>query len=194
MRIKPKYLTITEELNALDYLEKAYLFIQETESNLLAWKWVVLSLHSALYGFAICACKGTNPKNVTYKTKKGIEKLISFDDALKHCQDPKRMKMTIKSNHLVLTYKQKEAINYLKKVLRNNFEHYTPKGWSIELHGMPEIAMNVLDVIRFLVIETGNYMHLSQNQIKKIKSIVYQSKRILSNSRLYKECIIANRV
>ena len=120
MRIKPKYLRVTEELNALDYLEKAYLFIQETESNLLAWKWVVLSLHGALYGFAICACKGTNPKNVTYKTKKGIEKLISFDDVLKHCQNPKRMKMTIKNKHLILTYKQKEAINYLKKVLRNN--------------------------------------------------------------------------
>ena len=116
MRIKPKYLRITEELNALDYLEKAYLFIQETESNLLAWKWVVLSLHGALYGFAICACKGTNPENVIYKTKKGIEKLISLEDALIHCQNPKRMKMTIKSKHLILTYKQKEAINYLKNV------------------------------------------------------------------------------
>ena len=186
-RIKPKYLRLSEETNALDYLERAYFYIQQVEKHVLAWKWVVLALHGALYGFAICACQGTNPDNVTYKTKKGIERLISFSEALKRCQDPNWMNMTIMSKHLKLTDQQRKSISKLKRRFRDAFEHYIPKGWSIEAHGMPQITIDVLEVIRFLALETGNYVHLNQTQKKRIKSIVYQSKRLLKNSKLYKE-------
>ena len=273
MRIREKWLRLTEETNALDYLETAVGFIRETEKNRLAWKWVVLSLHSALYGFAICACQGTDYENVTTKTnkgsslfsvgdfidlpafvaklrtqqdpiskflwnqfsgptqevlksatstpaeqklalvqaldnilkgvliyepvrfagvalsqetnelksqnpigkdlirlnrllledayplqiakKKGEEKLISFDEALKRCQEPKCMNMLVDSQPLVLSGSQKDSIRRLKKELRNKMEHYVPSGWSIEIHGMPQIAIDVLDVIRFLALETG---------------------------------------
>lgn len=186
-RIKPKYLRLSEETNALDYLERAYSYIQQVEGDILAWKWVVLALHGALYGFAICACRGTNPDNVTYKTKKGIERLISFNEALKRCQNPNWMNMTIMSKHLKLTDQQRESISKLKRRFRDAFEHYIPKGWSIEAHGMPQITIDVLEVIRFLALDTGNYVHLNQTQKKRIKSIVYQSKRLLRNSKLYKE-------
>ncbi len=187
-----KYLRVTGEMNALDYLARAAEFIKQTEKNLLAWKWVVLSLHGALYSFAICACQGTNPDNVTYKTKKGDEKLISFDKALELCQNPNRMKMLVHSQPLVLTESQKESIRLLKKELRNRFEHYNPSVWSIEVHGMPQIAMDLLDVIRFLAIETSTYIHFNQSQIRKLKSIVQQSKRFLKNTKLYKEALIAS--
>jgi len=190
-KVKPNYLRITEETNALDYLIRAGDFIKETENNKLAWKWVILSLHGAIYGFAICASQGTNYESVTYKTKKGFQKLISFDEALKRCQDKTKMKMLIHSQYLILTDSQKQSINFAKKELRNKFEHYIPSGWSIEIHGLPEIAIDLLDVIRFLAIETKTYIHLNQTQIKKLKSVVFQSKKILKNSRLYKESIIS---
>ena len=159
MPIRGQRLRLTEETNALDYLERVVGFIRETEKNRLAWKWVVLSLHSALYGFAICACRGTDYENVTTKTKKGEEKLISFDEALKRCQDPNCMNMLVHSQILVLSESQKDSIRRLKKELRNKMEHYVPSEWSIEIHGMPQIAIDVLDVIRFLALETGTYIH-----------------------------------
>ncbi len=73
-----KYLSLTEETNALDYLEHAYQSVIETEKKKMAWKWVIIALHGALYGFAICALKGTNWERVTFRTKNGIIKLISF--------------------------------------------------------------------------------------------------------------------
>lgn len=187
MPIRPKWLRLTEEINALDYLEKAIWFIQQTERDLLAWKWVVLSLHSALYGFAICACQGTNYENVTTKTKMGKDHLISFDKALELCQDTEYMGMLIDSQPVVLTESQKDSIQRLKKELRNKMEHYVPSGWSIEVHGMPAIAMDVLDVIKFLAVETRTYIHLNQTQIKKIKSCVFQGKRFLEKTALYQE-------
>lgn len=255
--VKAKFLRVTEEINALDFLEKAGRFIIETENNSIAWKWVILSLHGALYGFAICACKGTSPERVIdFKRKskishaleilpheietkgfpqnvkinydpqkkrvifKGVmsddvrrllvglskndlyqeainkiylesHRLISFGEAIKRCQDPSWMQMTIMSRPLQFSNEQKESIEVLKHLLRNNFEHYIPKVWSIEIHGMPQIAIDLLDVIRFLAVETGNYILLNSTQIRKIKSIVYQSKRFLKQSKLYKEALIA---
>jgi hypothetical protein len=189
MAIRSKWLRLTEETNALDYLEKAAWFIRQTEKDLLAWKWVVLSLHGALYGFAICACQGTNCENVVTKNKKGEEKLIPFDKALELCQDNKYMGMLVHSQPLVLAGTQSESIRRLKKELRNKMEHYVPSGWSIEVHGMPAITIDVLDVIKFLAIETRTYIHLNQAQIKRVNSLVFQSKNFLKKTKLYQEAI-----
>ena len=188
MSTQPKWLRLTEETNAVDYLERAVRFIRETEQSQLAWKWVVLALHGALYGFAICACQGTNYENVTVRTKKGL-KLISFDKALERCQDPNCMGMLIGSRSLALSGSQSESIRLLKNELRNKMEHYVPSGWSIEIHGMPQIAIDTLDVIRFLAVDTHTYIHLKQTQIKRIKSCVFQSKKLLKNTKLYQEAL-----
>lgn len=68
-------------------------------------------------------------------------------------------------------------------------EHYVPSGWSIEIHGMPQIAIDVLDVIRFLAVDTHTYIHLKETQIKRIKSYVFQSKKLLKNMKLYQEVL-----
>ena len=121
------------------------------------------------------------------KYSAGEEKLISFDEALKRCQDPNCMNMLVHSQTLVLSESQKDSIRRLKKELRNKMEHYVPSGWSIEIHGMPQIAIDVLDVIRFLSLQTGTYIHLNQAQMKKIKSSVFQSKQFLKRTKLYQE-------
>lgn len=183
-RIRPKWLRLTEETNAFDYLRQAYNFIVASERDPMAWKWVIIALHGAL---AVAACRGTNPDNVTLVTKKDKRKLIGFWEALRRSQDPQWMHMTIRSKPLVLSAKQGESIRKLKQIFRNEFEHYIPKDWSIEIHGMPQIAIDVLDVIRFLAIETGNYVNLTVSQQRKLRSLVFQSKRTLRRSALFQE-------
>jgi hypothetical protein len=190
-RVRPKSLTLTEETNALDYLERARQFITETDTNPRAWKWVVLALHGALYGFAIAACKGTDYQTIVRKTKRGAEHLISLDEALTLCANPTWMGTLHGGLALTLTDSQKDSIRRLKKTLRNNFEHYVPGVWSIEIHGLPQISMDILDVISFLAVGTFRYQHLNQSQRRRVKSIVYQSKKHLSSSRLHREALMA---
>lgn len=190
---KEKYLLFTEESNAIDYLERAGEFIGQTCSNKMFWKWVMLSLHGALYGFAIAACKGSTNQSVTRKTKSGRRKLITFDEALSLCQDPKWMGTLHGGVALAMSVGQKDSIRQLKATLRNNFEHYIPNVWSIEMHGLPRISIDVLDVIRFLAVETFRYQKISQTERKKIKSIVFRSKKALKTSALYRELLEAEK-
>lgn len=191
--IKEKYLRLTEVTNALDYLERGGEFIRQTLTDQKAWKWVVLSLHGALYGFAIAACKSSNYQSVVKTTKKGHELLITLNEALKMCKDANWMETIYGGVPLNLSASQEDSIMRLKETLRNSFEHYVPGGWSIELHGMPRISMDVLDVIRFLAIETIRYQHLNQTQRKKIKSIIFQSNRLLQQCPLHLELLAAER-
>ena len=39
--------------------------------------------------------------------------------------------------------------------------------WHIEIHGMPTLAINCLEFIRFLALETGNYTMLSGLQLER---------------------------
>jgi hypothetical protein len=189
--IKEKYLRFTEETNALDYLERAGQFIKEAAANPKAWKWVILSLHGALYGFAISAGKSSDYQSVVKVTKKGYERLITLDEALSMCQDDKWMGTLHGGNALYLSTSQKDSIRRLKETLRNNFEHYIPSGWSVEMHGLPRISIDILDVIRFLAVDTFRYQHFNQVQRKKIKSIIFQSRKTLKSMPLHVELLEA---
>ena len=184
-----RYLKFTEETNALDYLERAAQFMREASTDDRAWKWAVIALHGALYGFAICACKGNDYYTVTYETKRGDRRLISFQEALAACQDPQKIMMTVLSKPLVLTTDQKTAIDRLQRTLRNPFEHYIPTSWRIEKHGMSIIAIHCLEVIRFLALEVGNCTKLSGEQAAHVGALISDATIFLRSMPLHEELI-----
>ncbi|MCH8928927.1 MAG: hypothetical protein IIB39_09460 [Candidatus Marinimicrobia bacterium] len=177
------YLSLSEETNALDYLELAAAFVKKTPDNVTAWKWVVISLHGALYGFAVAASRGTDYENILRKN--GY--LLGFWKVLNKCQDPNHMKMLENSKHLELTDSQSDSINILVARLRNNFQHFKPRLWSIEIHGMPQIAIDILEVIRFLARETHTYVHLSDEEEILVDKLVKESIDFIEGTELYAE-------
>lgn len=173
------YARFTEEANALDYLEKTIRFINDIERTPLDWKWVMLAIHGALYSFMICALKGTTPDNVCIKTKSGKQKLIDFFEALKRCQDSSWMNISGFTNLLQLTDKQQKVLSHIHK-FRNNFVHYGPACWSIELAGMRKIVAHGLDVLRFISLEMGcYYVHYEAGDQEKIAGLINEGKNFL---------------
>ena len=167
------HIEFNEKSNAIDCLERAFEYIQRVKKDPKLWKWVVISLFSSLYGFAICSIQGTNSKNVC-EGKKG--KLIGFKTALERCQNSERGK-----KKLSLTDTQSWAINKLHEEFRNNFQHFKPMLWAINIKGFPGIANDVLDVIRFLALNVSNSRGLSVSAERKVKSLVFQSKEVLKS-------------
>ena len=172
----------SEESNALDYLLKTVEFISRAQATPTDWKWVIISLHGALYGFMICALKGTDPDNVMREVREG-KHLISFGEALMRCQDPAFMNMLDSSRILELSDDQKESLRFIQRVFRNQFEHYAPRLWSIGLHDMPRIVWDGLDVVRFLALESSNYAHFNNADREQIESLITEAKAVLGTIR-----------
>lgn len=194
--VKTHWLRLTEASNALDYLKRAQDFIRQVDDDDAAWKWVVTSLYGALYGFMICALRGTNSRNVVFpKTfgkkpnQKTVEHLISFNEALRRCQQTNPKLMWLTRCALTVTPDQMKSIQKLQDDFRHQFEHYQPKGWSIEIHGMPDLCLDALAVLRFLLIDTNViwHLHLTQAERSRLMSHLHQCPRLLKKTRMYRE-------
>ncbi len=66
--------------SAIDSLQRVVHFLLEAQQNPWVWKWVILSMHDAFYGFAVCAVAGGDYSRVTGKKKKEASGL--WDDLL----------------------------------------------------------------------------------------------------------------
>lgn len=186
MTLKPTYWELNEEHNALDYLEASIRSLVQVERNPWAWKWVCIAIHGALYGFAVCAVKGTNSARVTYKDKSGKDRLKSFDHIIQMCQQDEWMKQFNQSKTLVLGKDQKSAIDFLKNELRNKVEHYIPGASIFEIHGLPAMMAQYYDIIHFLALESGNVL-LESDEIGRVKALCNSGKNLALSTKIHWE-------
>lgn len=107
---------------------------------------------------------------------------------LKRAQRPEWMHQYSHSSVLELSQDERRSIQVLKDTLRNKFAHYIPLAWIVELHGMPKIALDVLRVVEFLALRSGN-VRLEAQQTAHVSFLVEESREFLLNSQLYREAV-----
>jgi len=155
-------LVVDEKSNFLDSLEKLLFFLTQTEEGKekMSWKWAIVALYEALYGAMILALQGGNFKRVIElcrtckKTRSG--KLISFEDAFKWIQEENKLPRRTGVKKFVPSEKQKEAILCISQDFRNNFVHFVPQTWFIDIKKFPETFKSCLGIIRFCLFESGS--------------------------------------
>jgi hypothetical protein len=168
------YIRTDEKQNAFDSLEKTTFFLERTKKDSSWWKWATIALHSALYGFMVCALRGsagfsTYPDYIEErllrfyslspeeqkKQSHPIVKLDYFLSLYEKIQDPKHMATTTQSRTFAPQGNLAWSVNRLHE-LRNEFMHFTPKGLSLEISGMPQIVEDVKGIIWFLIFDSNN--------------------------------------
>ena len=162
-----RYLRTDEYEEAISALEFLSELIPTTASDVYRWKWVILALHSAMQGFMVLALRGSNGlaalKDDVAKawlgaqekgTKLPEERLDRFESLYKKI---KHDQMLIYSNSKKFspTSSQGRSVNKLKD-LRDDFIHFVPKGWSLEVSGLPTLCQDCLAIIEFLGWDCGN--------------------------------------
>ena len=189
------YLIINESENAVDSLLRAEEFILRAEKSTepardngvcwgaFHWKWVIICLQNSLYTFGLTVAAGTNPNIV--KTKKG--KVVNLITALKYCIGRKRF---THSQPVEFTRNQKNSILWLQKEFRNQFEHFSLLSWMIDLKGMPNICIDVLEAIRILSLDSGNILYSGKHyshkeKERKMEQSINRSVKVLRSSSLY---------
>ena len=162
------WLRTDEKKEAIDALEKLYQFLKDIEDNTYNWKWVIITTHIAVQNFMILAIKGSDLLNVY--DKDSVEIINMNKDEIIHTLNIKmdnfiNLYHKIKSNKYMRQYIFSKAFRgntyTLKNIkelnkLRNKFIHFTPQGWSLEINGLPVICLNALNIIKFLIKDSGN--------------------------------------
>jgi hypothetical protein len=125
-----------------------------------------------------------HPLGIKVCKKKNLT-LLSFDKVIERCQDRRFVIGNgVLSMPLILTEPQKIAIDFMKNELRNSMEHFIPKTWSIEIHGLPEMAASYFEIIEYLAGESGN-MRWNDEEIKRIRALCDSGKTLALSTKAH---------
>ena len=162
------WLRTDEEQEAVEALRLASRMAEECAENDAAWRWVIIALHQAVQGFMVLSLRhgngllalspdsfkawmeahdngGPYPRGEKLDTYLGLYKKVKSKDL-----------GTLGGNRRFEPRgSEGRGIRMLSK-LRNEFIHFSPKGWSLELDGLPQICLDALRIVEFLGWETEN--------------------------------------
>ncbi len=215
-----EYVEIDECHDVLASLEHCSLSLKQTQQSDRAWKWVVLSLHSALQGAMVCHLSGTALLGAL--EKKSAEKQVEWDERdrrgeiqyvqkgidefgtpIMHIKNKKdrppqefvasadklfsRLSCSSKriesacGEILEITEGQKIAFRRLHN-LRNEFSHFRPKGWSIELKYIEDIIEDILNIICLILDDPWPFMHMPEETMGTLRSTIEEIRSYLSQT------------
>jgi hypothetical protein len=162
------YLQTDEAEEAVSALEMAEALLATVSDDAYQWKWAIISLHNAAQGFMLLSLRGSNGFDVISKkdaqawtvaiaagkTPPAARRLETYLTLYSRTKGP-RMQKFVNSRRFTPVGEQDNSIKRLNS-LRNEFIHFLPKGWSLEVSGLPDLFSDVLAYIEFLGWACGN--------------------------------------
>lgn len=176
--------------NAIDDLEKLFKFLELTKQDKSYWKWVIIALHNSLYKFMLLALSGGSVYSDIWKRvekqKVGLvdkiklfhpkNKIICFLQAFERIKNAKKMG----GKPFVSNSDVDEAMERLNTELRNQFFHFKPIDWSIEISLMREIIQKTLPIIRFILSE------FREKGIGRVRVLIEENEKLVIDGILRK--------
>jgi hypothetical protein len=182
-----------EAILSLEKVAESSKLILEDPSQ---WRWVVVALHNAVQGFMVLALRGSNNLAVL-SPKSASEWMEAYQNSTTYPKNEKldtflNLYKKIKGDRMIqFGYSKKFAPQgsqgwSIKKLnqLRNEFIHFIPKGWSLELSGMPQICVDCLDIISFLGWDSGNVIWCDESLSLRAKEAFELSQKRLSKAKV----------
>lgn len=180
-----EYLRTDEWQEAVSALESVAEFAEKVSIDPYRWKWVIIAVHNAVQGFMVLALRRGSglmalKDKVAQKWLEAYErgetypeeKLDTFLNLYTKIKSPK-MCCYGHSKHFLPTVNNDRSMKRLNE-FRNEFIHFVPKGWSLQLEGLPDICLNCLSVLSFLAWESGNIMW-NESEMRSRAEAAYKS-------------------
>jgi hypothetical protein len=155
------WIRINEQEEAVGALEAFARFLSRVRGDPFDWRWVILSLHTALQGLMVVAIRDTAgmfplPKNLAAAWMEAHrsgqpppkERLDSFPNLYEKIKK-KDIADFLQGNPFVPSGTQGSSVKMLYR-LRNQFVHFLPASWALEATGLPQICLDCLAVVRYL--------------------------------------------
>jgi len=163
--MRNEYLRTDHWIDAVASLEAAQEFCARVTLDEHQWKWILIATHSSVQGFMALALEHGNGllvlrDDIRAKWLKAHESgnpypeekmdfFLSLYEKIKSdvvCRFHGSKKFIAGPSH-------DYSMNKLNE-LRNDYIHFRPKGWSIQLAGLPSVALNCLEVAKSLAFDS----------------------------------------
>lgn len=184
------YYRTNEKLEAINSLEFVSEQVDKVSDDISKWKWIIIGLHNTLQNYMVCSLRGTENTNILskkssnnwlteffnridltkYKWKYPDERLDSFINLFEKIQSD-MMKKYFNGKAFIPTQSQIDSVIDLN-LIRNEFIHFVPKGWSLGLAGLPNLVIEVLGIIEFLAFESRNIHWSEESEITRTRNAI----------------------
>lgn len=197
-----RFIRTDEHQDVLASLEQCAFSLAQVRRSERAWKWVILSLHSALQGAMACHLSGTEQLGALEKRSvenwhQWNEKCIQ-DDA-EDSGDPRRKRLARErladTNELFrrlhcseariedgcgrvisITDQQRASFQLLHD-RRNEFTHFSPKSWIIDLCSIKQAIEDVLNVLCLIADDGWPFRHMAEQDWSILRSKIEEIRR-----------------
>lgn len=194
------YLRIDEEAEVANAMKMAAQFAAHVHEDPHLWRWIIIAMHNAAQGTMVLSLRHGNGLLAlsdecytawmqAYEKHESPppEKLDTYLGQYKKVKHS-RWGQVGGNKRFVPTGCEGKDIKYLNSP-RNEFIHFTPKGWSLELDGLPRICLSATRLNSFLAFETENVFWHSGESRRLTEQYLSTFSRLMNelNSR-YAKC------
>ena len=167
---------IENVLASLDLLATLAPLVKKRRSH---WKWIIVGAHDALQGALVCAVADTTGTNLL--SKKSAKKMLDWlEDTSRKYPGEYMADFATLLQRAAVTLPSQDAKDMRKlHRLRNDFAHFTPKGWCIELAGLPRIIEATLRLIERLTQSDRVEYRMTGNRKRRVRSNMKSARRAL---------------
>ncbi|HEV7340152.1 MAG TPA: hypothetical protein VGN68_00815 [Sphingopyxis sp.] len=151
----------------------------------LAWKWIALALHSALQGACVCHLTTTQTP-IGAVTKRNAAEWLRYDEERRSNSDARRPQtylMNLPSllkairkprsagdgsneSGVLVSELELEWLCSFHETIRNQFTHFAPMGWSVEVSGIPELGKLIGRIIGDIVDMHWGFRHVRIQELR----------------------------
>lgn len=184
--------------DVLASLDQCAFSLAQAHRSERAWKWVILSLHSALQGAMVCHLSG--PEQLGALQEDDAKRWLkwnnnSIQSGDKDAGDPppapriadarklfKRLRCSTArieaecGGVVSITEQQRESFARLH-ALRNEFSHFRPKGWSIRLNGAKRLVDDMLNIMCRIAEDSWPFRHMTEQDRDILRSKIDEIRR-----------------
>jgi len=154
METSNEYLRTDEIRELVEALRKVAQELESAPTDNYAWKWAIIAMQNAVQNAIVAAISGTDQLGALTK-KAAREWLEAYEQDRTDYPEPWLagfMELYGRAKSRTGFPATPEIDKDIASLVgfRNSFIHFTPKGWSIHLAGLPRILRNALSVVEHL--------------------------------------------
>lgn len=160
------WLSTDEAQDVAGSLRHALRTVRHIDEDTHAWKWVLLALHSALQGACVAYLTTTAPPIGAVSKQNAAEwlayldasrtdtaasppkaKIMALPDLLKAARKPHSAGDRSNSEGVTISDAEYQWLLRIHHDVRNQFTHFEPKGWGLEVSGISDFAKLVARIV-----------------------------------------------